>query len=82
LILPENSTCYLSHRGGGLSLETAIIKRYRRRDISIEEAIVHMHLAGASVRRMEDITVALWGMWVSSGTVSKLNRKVYKYIEW
>ena len=61
--------------------ETAIIERYRRRDISIEEAIVQMYLAGVSVRRVEDITEALWGTRVSSGTVSKLNQKVYRHIE-
>ena len=60
------------------TFETAIIERYRRRDISIEEAIVQMYLAGVSVRRVEDITEALWGTRVSSGTVSKLNQKVYK----
>jgi putative transposase len=63
------------------TFETAIIERYRRRDISIEEAIVQMYLAGVSVRRVEDITEALWGARVSSGTVSKLNQKVYKHIE-
>ena len=63
------------------TFETAIIERYRRRDISIEEAIVQMYLAGVSVRRVEDITEALWGTRVSSGTVSKLNQKVYQHIE-
>ncbi len=62
------------------TFETAIIERYRRRDISIEEAIVQMYLAGVSVRRVEDITEALWGTRVSSGTVSNLNQKVYKHI--
>ena len=63
------------------TFETAVIERYRRRDISIEEAIVQMYLAGVSVRRVEDITEALWGTRVSSGTVSNLNRKVYGHIE-
>lgn len=63
------------------TFETAIIERYRRRDVSIEEAIVQMYLAGVSVRRVEDITEALWGTRVSSGTVSNLNKKVYKHIE-
>jgi transposase-like protein len=63
------------------TFETAIIERYRRRDISIEEAIVQMYLAGVSVRRVEDITEALWGTRVSSGTVSNLNKKVYKHID-
>ena len=63
------------------TFETAIIERYRRREVSIEEAIVQMYLAGVSVRRVEDITEALWGTRVSSGTVSKLNQKVYEHIE-
>ena len=63
------------------TLETAIIERYRRREPSVEEALMEMYLAGVSVRRVEDITEALWGTRVSSGTVSKLNKKVYKHIE-
>lgn len=38
--------------------ETAIIERYRRRESSVEEALVEMYLAGVSVRRVEDITEA------------------------
>jgi len=40
-----------------------------------------MYLAGVSVRRVEDITQALWGTKVSPGTVSNLNKKIYKRIE-
>jgi putative transposase len=61
--------------------ETAIIERYRRRESSIEEALMEMYLAGVSVRRVEDITEALWGMRVSAGTVSDLNQKLYDRIE-
>jgi len=61
--------------------ETAIIERYRRRETSIEEALMEMYLAGVSVRRVEDITEALWGMRVSAGTVSDLNQKLYERIE-
>ena len=64
-----------------LTFETAIIDRYRRRESSVEEALVEMYLAGVSVRRVEDITEALWGTRVSSGTVSRLNQKIYKKIE-
>ena len=45
----------------GISFETAIIERYRRRESSVEEALIEMYLAGVSVRRVEDITEALWG---------------------
>ncbi|MFC1587051.1 IS256 family transposase, partial [Planctomycetota bacterium] len=48
---------------------------------SVEEALIEMYLAGVSVRRVEDITEALWGTKVSAGTVSHLNQKVYKRIE-
>jgi putative transposase len=57
-----------------LPFGTAIIQRYRRREASVEEALVEMYLAGVSVRRVEDITEALWGTRVSSGTVSRLNQ--------
>jgi putative transposase len=63
------------------TFETAIIERYRRRESSIEEALIEMYLAGVSVRRVEDITEALWGTRVSSGTISELNKKVYVQIE-
>lgn len=61
--------------------KTAIIERYQRRESSVEEALIEMYLAGVSVRRVEDITQALWGTKVSPGTVSNLNQKIYKRIE-
>jgi putative transposase len=64
-----------------LPFETAIIERYRRRECSVEEALIEMYLAGVSVRRIEDITEALWGTRVSAGTVSDLNQKAYENIE-
>lgn len=65
------------------TFETAIIERYRRRESSIEESLIEMYLAGVSVRRVEDITEALWGTRFSSGTVSNLNKKIYKKLdEW
>lgn len=36
--------------------ETAIVERYRRRECSVEEAMIEIYLAGVSVRRVEDIT--------------------------
>ena len=63
------------------TFETAIIERYRRRESSVEEALVEMYLAGVSVRRVEDITEALWGTRVSPGTVSNLNKKIYAKID-
>ncbi len=65
----------------GVSFETAIIERYRRRESSVEEALIEMYLAGVSVRRVEDITEALWGTKVSPATISELNKKAYVPIE-
>ena len=65
----------------GIQFETAIIERYRRRECSVEEALIEMYLAGVSVRRVEDITEALWGTKVSPGTISNLDKKAYEHIE-
>jgi putative transposase len=64
-----------------LPFETQIIERYRRRESSVEEALIEMYLAGVSVRRVEDITEALWGTKVSPSTVSELNQKLAGRIE-
>lgn len=64
-----------------LPFETQIIERYRRRESSVEEALIEMYLAGVSVRRVEDITEALWGTKVSPSTVSELNQKLAVRIE-
>ena len=65
----------------GVSFETAIIERYRRRESSVEEALIEMYLAGVSVCRVEDITEALWSSKVSPATISELNKKAYVHIE-
>lgn len=65
----------------GIPFETAIIERYRRRESSVEEALIEMYLAGVSVRRVEDITEVLWGTKVSPGTISNPNKKAYEHIE-
>jgi transposase-like protein len=64
-----------------LPFETQIIKRYQRRESSVEEALIEMYLAGVSVRRVEDITQALWGTRVKPSTVSELNQKIYSRID-
>ena len=65
----------------GVSFETAIIERYRRWESSVEEALIEMYLAGVSVRRVEDITEALWGSKVSPATISELNKKAYTLLK-
>lgn len=67
----------------GINFETQIIERYKRRESSVEESLIEMYLAGVSVRRIEDITEALWGSKVAPSTISNLNKKVYSQIdEW
>lgn len=65
----------------GVSFETAIIERYRHRESSVEKALIEMYLANVSVRRVDDITEALWGSKVSHTTISELNKKAYVHIE-
>lgn len=57
------------------------IERYKRRETSVEEAIIEMYLAGVSTRRIEDVGEILWGAGVSAGTVSNLNDKAFKAVE-
>ena len=65
----------------GLRFTTAIIERYKRRETSVEEAMIEMYLAGVSTRRIEDISETLWGASVSAGTVSNLNAKAFESVE-
>jgi hypothetical protein len=46
--------------------------------LAISFMAVLVYLAGVSVRRVEDITQALWGTRVSASTVSDLNQRIYK----
>ena len=64
-----------------ISFETAIIERKRNRESSVEDALIEMYLAGVSVRRVENITEALWGTNASPSTISELNKKAYVHIE-
>lgn len=65
----------------GATFQTAVIERYRRRETSVEEAIIEMYLAGVSTRRIEDVSQILWGTGVSAGTVSNLNDKAFASVE-
>ena len=53
----------------------------RKRKSSVEVALIEMHLAGVGVRRVEDITQALWGTRASVGAVSELNQRIHKRTE-
>lgn len=61
----------------GARLATAIIERYRRRETSVEEAMIEMYLAGVSTRGIEDVSGILWGPSVSAATVPDLNGKAF-----
>ena len=65
----------------GMRFATAIIERYKRREASVEEAMIEMYLAGVSTRRIEDVSEILWGASVSSATVSNLNEKAFEAVE-
>ena len=53
----------------GALFESAEIERYRRREESVEEALIEMYLAGVSTRRVDDISQALWGERMPSQTL-------------
>lgn len=65
----------------GMRFATAIIERYKRRETSVEEAMIEMYLAGVSTRRIEDVSEILWGASVSASTVSNLNEKAFEAVE-
>lgn len=47
----------------------------------MKKALIEMHLAGVSVRRVDDIIEVLWGSKVSLSTISEPNQKNYVHIE-
>lgn len=60
-----------------------MIERYRRREQSVEEALIDMYLAGVSTRQVDDISRLLWGERMSSQTLSDKLKGVYAQIdEW
>ena len=56
----------------GALFESAVIERYRRREQSVEEALIDMYLAGVSTRQVDDISRLLWGERMPSQTLSCL----------
>lgn len=61
-----------------IPFQSAIIERYRRMEISLEEALLEMYLQGVSTRRVSDITEALCGVSFSPSRQSRINKKVYE----
>lgn len=67
----------------GAMFESAVIERYRRREESVEEALIDMYLAGVSTRQVDDVSQLLWGDRMPSQTLSDKLKKVYADIdEW
>ena len=67
----------------GALFESAVIERYRRREQSVEEALIDMYLAGVSTRQVDDISRLLWGERMPSQTLSDKLKGVYAQIdEW
>ena len=65
----------------GAVFESAVIERYRRREESVEEALIDMYLAGVSTRQVDDISQLLWGDRMPSQTLSDKLKKVYGDID-
>ena len=67
----------------GAVFESAVIERYRRREESVEEALIDMYLAGVSTRQVDDVSQLLWSDRMPSQTLSDKLKKVYADIdEW
>ena len=67
----------------GAVFESAVIERYRRREESVEEALIDMYLAGVSTRQVDDVSQLLWGDRMPSQTLSDKLKEVYADIdEW
>ncbi|MDD5893607.1 MAG: transposase, partial [Coriobacteriaceae bacterium] len=65
----------------GTRLATAIVERHRRRETSVEEAIIETCLAGASTRRIEDAGEILWGSSASAPTAFSLDEEAFEAVE-
>ena len=67
----------------GALFESAMIERYRRREESVEEALIDMYLAGVSTRQVDDTGQLPWGDRMPSQTLSDKLKRVYAEIdEW
>lgn len=67
----------------GALFESAVIERCRRRESSVEEALMEMYLTGVSTRRVDDTGQLLWGERMPSQTLSDKLKKICREIdEW
>lgn len=65
----------------GMRFTAAVIERCRRRETSVEEAMMEMRLAGVSTRRIEDASEILRGSPASAATVPNLNERAFEAAE-
>ena len=65
----------------GAVFSSAVIERYRRREESVEEALIDMYLAGVSTRQVDNISQLLWGDRMPSQTLSDKLKRVYADID-
>ncbi|MCC6108237.1 MAG: transposase [Atopobium sp.] len=65
---------------GGVRFTTEVTERHRRRESSVEEALVEMHLLGASTRNIEDVTRIPWDEGLSAGAASSLSQGAFKRV--
>ena len=57
------------------------MNKNRRREESVEEALIDMYLAGVSTRQVDDISQLLWGDRMPSQTLSDKLKRVYADID-
>lgn len=65
----------------GAFFDSQIIDRYRRREESVDEALIEMYLKGVSTRGVDDISQALWGCHMAPETLSDQLKPVYMRID-
>ena len=65
----------------GMRFTAATTERCRRRETSVEEAMIETCLAGVSTRRIGDVSEILWGSSVSAATVSNPNERAFAPVE-
>lgn len=51
----------------GMRFATAVVERHKRRETSVEEAIIEMYLAGVPTRRIEDVSGLAIPIWTIPG---------------
>ena len=65
----------------GMRFTTAIIERYRRRETSVEEAMIGCTWPASRRAGSRTSSEILWGSSVSAATVSNLNEKAFAAVE-